>query len=139
MITTLDIQNYIADKIHANFKEKVVERDSKEAYPESCFFIYIDKQEMHSMNISQNKKIYPILIHFKNPSNVVVQETSEKLMRIFDFSHKIKDTWVVVSNFECEIYEEDLILAFDISFYVGKNRVREEREIMKKLRLKIEE
>ncbi len=135
MITTLDIQNYIADKIHANFKEKVVERNAKETYPESCFFIYIDKQEMHSMNISQNKKIYPILIHFKNPSNVVIQETSEKLMRIFDFSHKIKDTWVVVSNFECEIYEEDLMLAFDISFYVGKNMVREKREEVKELRL----
>ena len=136
MITTLDIQNYIADKIHANFKEKVVERNAKEAYPESCFFIYIDKQEMHSMNISQNKKIYPILIHFKNPSNVVIQETSEKLMRIFDFSHKIKDTWVVVSNFECEIYEEYLMLAFDISFYVGKNRVREKREEVKEIILK---
>lgn len=139
MITTTDIQNYIADKIYENFKQRVARRGIKKSYPESCFFVYIDKQEMHSMNVSQNKKVYPILIHYKNPSNVVIQETSEKLMKIFDFSHKIKDTWVVVSNFDCEIYEEDLMLAFDISFYVGKTRAREERELMRQLRLKIEE
>lgn len=139
MITALDIQNFITDKIHENFNERVVKRDSKEAYPESCFFLYIDKQEMYSANVSQNKKTYPIVIHYKNPDNVKIQEASEKLMWIFDFSHKIKDTWVVVSSFEAEIYDEDLMVYFNISFYVGKRKEREHREIMRKLRLGIEE
>lgn len=136
MLVIEDIKRFVVEKINKNFDEKVIKEDRQEGYKKPSFFVYFDEEKMFSSNISQNKRIIPIIIQYKNTDHKKLRQTAEKLMEIFDYVQEIKGTRILIDEFSTDYYDNDLFMSFEISYYVRKRKIRETNENVNELHLR---
>ena len=122
MLKGKDLKRGIISKIHGNFKEKVLNSEAMQDFNESYFFVYFESFERESYSNTNNYIEYGVVIQYQKADKNTLMEIGDKLSEIFNYSLKIDDLYLLITNNSWSIEENSLFFTFDLGFYVDKKR-----------------
>ncbi len=122
MLKGKDLKRGIISKIHENFKEKVLNSEAMQDFNESYFFVYFESFERESYSNTNDYIEYGVVIQYQKADKNTLMEIGDKLSEIFNYSLKIDDLYLLITNNSWSIEENSLFFTFDLGFYVDKKR-----------------
>lgn len=138
MIKGKDLKRGITKKIHENFKEKVLNSEAQQDFKESYFFVYFETFERESYSNTNDFVNYGVVVQYQKADKNSLMETGDKLSEIFNYSLKIDDLYLLITNNSWYIEDNALFFTFELGFYVDKLKNAVNYELMKELQMKYE-
>lgn len=138
MIKGKDLKRGITKKIHENFKEKVISSEATRDFKEPYFFVYFETFERESYSNTNDYVSYGVMIQYQKSDKNSLMEIGDKLSEIFNYSLKIDDLYILITNNRWYIEDNTLFFNFEIGFYVDKLRNEINYELMQELYMKYE-
>lgn len=138
MIKGKDLKRGITKKIHENFKEKVLKSEAQYDLDKPYFFVYFETFERESYSNTNDYVNYGVVVHYQKADKNSLMEIGDKLSEIFNYSLKIDDLYLLITNNSWYIEDNALFFTFDLDFYVDKLKNTVNYELMKELQMKYE-
>lgn len=138
MIKGKDLKRGITKKIHENFKEKVLNSEAQQDFKESYFFVYFETFERESYSNTNDYVNYGVVVQYQKADKNSLMEIGDKLSEIFNYSLKIDDLYLLITNNSWYIEDNALFFTFELGFYVDKLKNVVNYELMKELQMKYE-
>ena len=138
MIKGKDLKRGITKKIHENFKEKVLNSEAQQDFKESYFFVYFETFERESYSNTNDYVNYGVVVQYQKADKNSLMEIGDKLSGIFNYSLKIDDLYLLITNNSWYIEDNALFFTFELGFYVDKLKNVVNYELMKELQMKYE-
>lgn len=138
MLKGKDLKRGIISKIHGNFKEKVLNSEAMQDFNESYFFVYFESFERESYSNTNDYIEYGVVIQYQKADKNTLMEIGDKLSEIFNYSLKIDDLHLLITNNAWTIEENSLFFTFDLGFYVDKKRNEVDYKLMESLIVEVE-
>lgn len=138
MIKGKDLKRGITKKIHENFKEKVLNSEAQQDFKESYFFVYFETFERESYSNTNDYVNYGVVVQYQKADKNSLMEIGDKLSEIFNYSLKIDDLYLLITNNSWYIEDNALFFAFELGFYVDKFKKDINYELMQELYMKYE-
>ena len=138
MIKGKDIKRGITKKIHENFKEKVLNSEAQQDFKESYFFVYFETFERESYSNTNDYVNYGVVVQYQKADKNSLMEIGDKLSEIFNYSLKIDDLYLLITDNSWYIEDNALFFTFELGFYVDKLKNVVNYELMKELQMKYE-
>ncbi|WP_019125522.1 phage tail terminator family protein [Peptoniphilus grossensis] len=138
MIKGKDLKRGITKKIHENFKEKVLNSEAQQDFKESYFFVYFETFERESYSNTNDYVNYGVVVQYQKADKNSLMEIGDKLSEIFNYSLKINDLYLLITNNSWYIEDNALFFTFELGFYVDKLKKDINYELMQELYMKYE-
>lgn len=138
MIKGKDLKRGITKKIHENFKEKVLNSEAQQDFKESYFFVYFETFERESYSNTNDYVNYGVVVQYQKADKNSLMEIGDKLSEIFNYSLKIDDLYILITNNSWYIEDNSLFFTFELGFYVDKLKKDINYELMQELYMKYE-
>lgn len=138
MLKGKDLKRGIISKIHENFKEKALNSEAMQDFKESYFFVYFETFERESYSNTNDYMEYGVVIQYQKADKNTLMEIGDKLSEIFNYSLKIDDLHLLITNNAWTIEENSLFFTFDLGFYVDKKRNEVNYKLMESLIVEVE-
>lgn len=138
MIKGKDLKRGITKKIHENFKAKVLNSEAQQDFKESYFFVYFETFERESYSNTNDYVNYGVVVQYQKADKNSLMEIGDKLSEIFNYSVKIDDLYLLITNNSWYIEDNSLFFTFELGFYVDKLKNVVNYELMKELQMKYE-
>lgn len=138
MIKGKDLKRGIVNKIHENFKEKVLNSEATQDFKESYFFAYFETFERESYSNTNDYVNYGVVVQYQKADKNSLMEIGDKLSEIFNYSLKIDDLYLLITNNSWYIEDNALFFTFELGFYVDKFKKDINYELMEELYMKYE-
>lgn len=138
MIKGKDLKRGITKKIHENFKEKVLNSEAQQDFKESYFFVYFETFERESYSNTNDYVNYGVVVQYQKADKNSLMEIGDKLSEIFNYSLKIDDLYLLITNNSWYIEDNSLFFTFELGFYVDKLKNAVNYDLMKELQMKYE-
>lgn len=138
MIKGKDLKRGIIKKIHENFKVKVLNSEAQQDFKESYFFVYFETFERESYSNTNDYVNYGVVVQYQKADKNSLMEIGDKLSEIFNYSLKIDDLYLLITNNSWYIEDNALFFTFELGFYVDKLKKEINYELMKELQMKYE-
>ena len=138
MLKGKDLKRGIIGKIHENFKEKVLNSEAKQDFKEPYFFVYFETFERESYSNTNDRLEYGVVVQYEKADRNTLMEIGDKLSEIFNYSLKIDDLHLLITNNAWTIEENSLFFTFDLGFYVDKKRNEVDYKLMESLIVEVE-
>ena len=138
MIKGKDLKRGITKKIHENFKEKVLNSEAQQDFKESYFFVYFETFERESYSNTNDYVNYGVVVQYQKADKNSLMEIGDKLSEIFNYSLKIDDLYLLITNNSWYIEDNALFFIFELGFYVDKLKKDINYELMQELYMKYE-
>lgn len=138
MIKGKDLKRGIIKKIHENFKVKVLNSEAQQDFKESYFFVYFETFERESYSNTNDYVNYGVVVQYQKADKNSLMEIGDKLSEIFNYSLKIDDLYLLITNNSWYIEDNALFFTFELGFYVDKLKNVVNYELMKELQMKYE-
>ena len=138
MIRGKDLKRGITKKIHENFKEKVLKSEAQQDFKESYFFVYFETFERESYSNTNDYVNYGVVVQYQKADKNSLMEIGDKLSEIFNYSLKIDNLYLLITNNSWYIEDNSLFFTFELGFYVDKLKNAVNYELMKELQMKYE-
>lgn len=138
MIKGKDLKRGITKKIHENFKEKVLNSEAQQDFKESYFFVYFETFERESYSNTNDYVNYGVVVQYQKADKNSLMEIGDKLSEIFNYSLKIDDLYLLITNNSWYIEDKALFFTFELGFYVDKLKKEINYELMQELYMKYE-
>lgn len=138
MIKGKDLKRGIIKKIHENFKVKVLNSEAQQDFKESYFFVYFETFERESYSNTNDYVNYGVVVQYQKADKNTLMEIGDKLSEIFNYSLKIDDLYLLITNNSWYIEDNALFFTFELGFYVDKLKNVVNYELMKELQIKYE-
>lgn len=138
MIKGKDLKRGITKKIHENFKEKVLNSEAQQDFKESYFFVYFETFERESYSNTNDYVNYGVVVQYQKADKNSLMEIGDKLSEIFNYSLKIDNLYLLITNNSWYIEDNALFFTFELGFYVDKLKNVVNYELMKELQMKYE-
>lgn len=138
MIKGKDLKRGITKKIHENFKEKVLNSEAQQDFKESYFFVYFETFERESYSNTNDYVNYGVVVQYQKADKNSLMEIGDKLSEIFNYSIKIDDLYLLITNNSWYIEDNALFFIFELGFYVDKLKKDINYELMQELYMKYE-
>ena len=138
MIKGKDLKRGITKKIHENFKEKVLKSEEQYDLGEPYFFVYFETFERESYSNTNDYVNYGVVVQYQKADKNSLMEIGDKLSEIFNYSLKIDDLYLLITNNSWYIEDNALFFTFELGFYVDKLKKEINYELMKELYMKYE-
>lgn len=138
MIKGKDLKRGITKKIHENFKEKVLNSEAQQDFKESYFFVYFETFERESYSNTNDYVNYGVVVQYQKADKNSLMEIGDKLSEIFNYSLKIDDLYLLITNNSWYIEDNTLFFTFELGFYVDKLKKEINYELMQELYMKYE-
>ena len=138
MIKGKDLKRGITKKIHENFKEKVLNSEAQQDFNESYFFVYFETFERESYSNTSDYVNYGVVVQYQKADKNSLMEIGDRLSEIFNYSLKIDDLYLLITNNSWYIEDNALFFTFELGFYVDKLKNAVNYELMKELQMKYE-
>lgn len=135
MLKGKDLKRGIIRKIHANFKEKVLNSEARQDFKEPYFFVYFETFERESYSNTNDYLDYGVVVQYQKADKNTLMEIGDKLSEIFNYSLKIDDLYLLITNNAWYIEDNTLFFTFNLGFYVDKKRNEVDYKLMKSLEL----
>ncbi len=138
MIKGKDLKRGITKKIHENFKEKVLNSEAQQDFKEPYFFVYFETFERESYSNTNDYVSYGVVVQYQKADKNSLMEIGDKLSEIFNYSLKIDDLYLLITNNSWYIEDNSLFFTFELGFYVDKLKNAVNYDLMKELQMKYE-
>ena len=138
MIKGKDLKRGIVNKIHENFKEKVLNSEAQQDFKESYFFVYFETFERESYSNTNDYVNYGVVVQYQKADKNSLMEIGDKLSEMFNYSLKIDDLYLLITNNSWYIEDNALFFTFELGFYVDKLKKDINYELMQELYMKYE-
>lgn len=138
MIKGKDLKRGIIKKIHENFKTKVLNSEAQQDFKESYFFVYFETFERESYSNTNDYVNYGVVVQYQKADKNSLMEIGDKLSEIFNYSLKIDDLYLLITNNSWYIEDNSLVFTFELGFYVDKLKNAVNYDLMKELQMKYE-
>lgn len=138
MIKGKDLKRGITKKIRENFKEKVLNSEAQQDFKESYFFVYFETFERESYSNTNDYVNYGVVVQYQKADKNSLMEIGDKLSEIFNYSLKIDDLYLLITNNSWYIEDNALFFTFELGFYVDKLKKDINYELMQELYMKYE-
>lgn len=138
MLKGKGLKRGIISKIHENFKEKVLNSEAMQDFKEPYFFVYFETFERESYSNTNDYMEYGVVIQYQKADKNTLMEIGDKLSEIFNYSLKIDDLHLLITNNAWTIEENSLFFTFDLGFYVDKKRNEVDYKLMESLIVEVE-
>lgn len=138
MLKGKDLKRGIISKIHENFKEKVLNSEAKQDFKEPYFFVYFETFERESYSNTNDRLEYGVVVQYEKADRNTLMEIGDKLSELFNYSIKIDDLHLLITNNAWTIEENSLFFTFDLGFYVDKKRNEVDYKLMESLIVEVE-
>lgn len=138
MIKGKDLKRGIIKKIHENFKVKVLNSEAQQDFKESYFFVYFETFERESYSNTNDYVNYGVVVQYQKADKNSLMEIGDKLSEIFNYSLKIDNLYLLITNNSWYIEDNALFFTFELGFYVDKLKNVVNYELMKELQMKYE-
>ena len=138
MLKGKDLKRGIISKIHENFKEKVLNSEAMQDFKEPYFFVYFETFERESYSNTNDYMEYGVVIQYQKADKNTLMEIGDKLSEIFNYSLKIDDLYLLITNNAWTIEENSLFFTFDLGFYADKKRNEVDYKLMESLIVEVE-
>lgn len=138
MIKGKDLKRGIVNKIHENFKGKVLNSEAQQDFKESCFFVYFETFERESYSNTNDYVNYGVVVQYQKADKNSLMEIGDRLSEIFNYSLKIDDLYILITNNSWYIEDNSLFFTFELGFYVDKLKKDINYELMQELYMKYE-
>ncbi len=138
MIKGKDLKRGITKKIHENFKEKVLNSEAQQDFKESYFFVYFETFERESYSNTNDYVNYGVVIQYQKADKNSLMEIGDRLSEIFNYSLKIEDLYLLITNNSWYIEDNALFFTFELGFYVDKLKKDINYELMQEQYMKYE-
>ena len=138
MLKGKDLKRGIISKIHENFKEKVLNSEAKQDFKEPYFFVYFETFERESYSNTNDRLEYGVVVQYEKADRNTLMEIGDKLSELFNYSIKIDDLHLLITNNAWSIEENSLFFTFDLGFYVDKKRNEVDYKLMESLIVEVE-
>lgn len=135
MLKGKDLKRGIIKKIHANFKEKVLNSEARQDFKEPYFFVYFETFERESYSNTNDYLDYGVVVQYQKADKNALMEIGDKLSEIFNYSLKIDDLYLLITNNAWYIEDNTLFFTFNLGFYVDKKRNEVDYKLMESLEL----
>lgn len=138
MLKGKDLKRGIISKIHENFKEKVLNSEAMQDFKEPYFFVYFETFERWSYSNTNDRLEYGVVVQYEKADRNTLMEIGDKLSELFNYSIKIQNYHLLITNNAWTIEENSLFFTFDLGFYVDKKRNEVDYKLMESLILELE-
>lgn len=138
MLKGKDLKRGIISKIHENFKEKVLNSEAKQDFKEPYFFVYFETFERESYSNTNDRLEYGVVVQYEKADRNTLMEIGDKLSELFNYSIKIQNYYLPITNNAWTIEENSLFFTFDLGFYVDKKRNEVDYKLMESLIVEVE-
>lgn len=138
MLKGKDLKRGIISKIHENFKEKVLNSEAMQDFKEPYFFVYFETFERESYSNTNDRLEYGVVVQYEKADRNTLMEIGDKLSELFNYSIKIDDLHLLITNNAWTIEENSLFFTFDLGFYVDKKRNEVDYKLMESLIVEVE-
>lgn len=138
MLKGKDLKRGIISKIHENFKEKVLNSEAMQDFKEPYFFVYFETFERESYSNTNDRLEYGVVVQYEKADRNTLMEIGDKLSELFNYSIKIQNYYLPITNNAWTIEENSLFFTFDLGFYVDKKRNEVDYELMESLIVEVE-
>lgn len=138
MIKGKDLKRGIVNKIHENFKVKVLNSEAQHDFKEPYFFVYFETFERESYSNTNDYVNYGVVVQYQKADKNSLMEIGDKLSEIFNYSLKIDDLYLLITNNSWYIEDNSLFFTFELGFYVDKLKKEINYELMQELYMKYE-
>lgn len=138
MLKGKDLKRGIISKIHENFKEKVLNSEAMQDFKEPYFFVYFETFERESHSNTNDRLEYGVVVQYEKADRNTLMEIGDKLSELFNYSIKIQNHYLLITNNAWTIEENSLFFTFDLGFYVDKKRNEVDYKLMESLIVEVE-
>lgn len=138
MIKGKDLKRGIVKIIHENFKVKVLNSEATQDFKESYFFVYFETFERESYSNTNDYVNYGVVVQYQKADKNSLMEIGDKLSEVFNYSLKIDDLYLLITNNSWYIEDNALFFTFELGFYVDKLKKDINYELMQELYMKYE-
>lgn len=138
MLKGKDLKRGIISKIHENFKEKVLNSEAMQDFKEPYFFVYFETFERESYSNTNDRLEYGVVVQYEKADRNTLMEIGDKLSELFNYSIKIQNHYLLITNNAWTIEENSLFFTFDLGFYVDKKRNEVDHKLMESLIVEVE-
>lgn len=138
MLKGKDLKRGIISKIHENFKEKVLNSEAMQDFKEPYFFVYFETFERESYSNTNDRLEYGVVVQYEKADRNTLMEIGDKLSELFNYSIKIQNHYLRITNNAWTIEENSLFFTFDLGFYVDKKRNEVDYKLMESLIVEVE-
>ena len=138
MLKGKDLKRGIISKIHENFKEKVLNSEAMQDFKEPYFFVYFETFERESYSNTNDRLEYGVVVQYEKADRNTLMEIGDKLSELFNYSIKIQNHYLLITNNAWIIEENSLFFTFDLGFYVDKKRNEVDYKLMESLIVEVE-
>lgn len=135
MLKGKDLKRGIIRKIHENFKEKVLNSEARQDFKEPYFFVYFETFDRESYSNTNDYLEYGVVVQYQKTGKNALMEIGDKLSEIFNYSLKIDDLYLLITNNSWSIEDNTLFFTFNLGFYVDKKRNEINYKLMESLEL----
>lgn len=135
MLKGKDLKRGIIRKIHENFKEKVLNSEARQDFKEPYFFVYFETFERESYSNTNDYLEYGVVVQYQKTDKNALMGIGDKLSEIFNYSLKIDDLYLLITNNSWSIEDNTLFFTFNLGFYVDKKRNEINYKLMESLEL----
>lgn len=135
MLKGKDLKRGIIRKIHENFKEKVLNSEARQDFKEPYFFVYFETFDRESYSNTNDYLDYGVVVQYQKADKNALMEIGDKLSEIFNYSLKIDDLYLLITNNAWYIEDNTLFFTFNLGFYVDKKRNEIDYKLMESLEL----
>nr|DAL69700.1 MAG TPA: tail completion protein [Caudoviricetes sp.] len=138
MLKGKDLKRGIISTIHENFKEKVLNSEAMQGFKEPYFFVYFESFERESYSNTNDRMEYGVVVQYEKADRNTLMEIGDKLSELFNYSIKIQNYHLLITNNAWTIEENSLFFTFDLGFYVDKKQNEIDYKLMESLIVEVE-
>ncbi|WP_455256647.1 phage tail terminator family protein [Peptoniphilus asaccharolyticus] len=131
MVKGTDIAKAVKKLINKNFEDKVINSESLEDFKKPYFFVYFEDFSRQSYSNSNDVVDYGVVVQYQKADKIKLMEIGDKLSELFNYSLKLDDLFVLITENSWEIEKNSLFFYFNVQYYVDKIKHDVDFELMK--------
>lgn len=130
MVKGTDIAKAVKKLINKNFEDKVINSESLEDFKKPYFFVYFEDFSRQSYSNSNDVVDYGVVVQYQKADKIKLMEIGDKLSELFNYSLKLDDLFVLITENSWEIEKNSLFFYFNVQYYVDKIKNDVDFELM---------
>lgn len=130
MVKGTDIAKAVKKLINKNFEDKVINSESLEDFKKPYFFVYFEDFSRQSYSNSNDVVDFGVVVQYQKADKIKLMEIGDKLSELFNYSLKLDDLFVLITENSWEIEKNSLFFYFNVQYYVDKIKNDVDFELM---------
>lgn len=138
MVKGTDIAKAVKKLINKNFEDKVINSESLEDFKKPYFFVYFEDFSRQSYSNSNDVVDFGVVVQYQKADKIKLMEIGDKLSELFNYSLKLDDLFVLITENSWEIEKNSLFFYFNVQYYVDKIKNDVDFELMQHIFIEYE-